>query len=252
MDFLYYPLVKKQGVESEEFPGALLTGSVRGAHRHRTKDTLAVLLSISGDHRYSREEIQELVKNASDIFFASQGSVTRAMQAACDQVNKLILDRNLDRGYEGIRAVGSIGLAAFHNDWLFVAQYGSTVATLISSEQYEEFGVSEGQSETLGQNKRIMPRFYQSGIKPGDLILMNGNPPASWNSYYLAGSASLSMGQVKQRLLDQVTGNLEAIVIKCAEGSGQVSIHNWSEVEADLSGKSNKRIRFTDPVHKGR
>ena len=249
MDFLYYPLVSKQGIENGEFPGALLTGAVRGAHRHRSKDTLAVLLSLSGDHRYSREEIQELVNNASDVFFAAQGSVTRAMQAACDQVNKLILDRNLDRGYEGVRAVGSINLAALHNDWLFAAQYGSTVTTLISSEQYEEFGVSEGQSETLGQNKRILPRFYQSGIKPGDLILMNGNPPASWNSYYLAGSAALSMGQVKQRLLNQVTGNLEAIVIKCAEGSGQVSVHNWSEVDADIPGKAIKWIRFSEYFH---
>jgi hypothetical protein len=137
-------------------------------------------------------------------------------------------------------------MAALHNDWLFVAQYGSTETTLISSDQYEEFGTSEGQSETLGQSKRIQPRFYQSGIKPGDLILMNGNPPTSWNSYYLAGSAALSMSQVKQRLLNQVTGNLETIVIKCAEGSGQISTHTWSEVEADLPVKA---INGSDPLN---
>jgi hypothetical protein len=238
MDFLYYPLVSKQGKESEEFPGALLTGAVRGAHRHRSKDTLAILLSLSGNHRYSQEEIQELLKNASDVFFGAQGSVTRAMQAACNQVNKLILDRNLDRGYEGIRAVGSINLAVLHNDWLFVAQYGSTLTTLISAELYEEFGVSEGQSETMGQSKRIQPRFYQSGIKPGDLILMNGNPPASWNSYYLAGSAALPMAQVKQRLLNQVTGNLEAIVIKCADGGGQVTVCSWVDVDTGIPEKT--------------
>lgn len=233
MDFLYYPLVNKQGIESEEFPNALLTGSIRGAHRHRVKDTLAILLSLSGNHRYSNEDIRELLKNASDVFFGVQGSVTRAMQAACDQINKLILERNLDRGYEGIRAVGSINLAALHNDWLFVAQYGSTLATLISSELYEEFGVSEGQSETLGQNKRIQPRFYQSSIKPGDLILMNGKPPEFWSSYYLAGSAALSMPQVKRRLLNQVTDNIEAIVIKCAVGSGHVFVRNWVEIEEE-------------------
>ena len=239
MDFLYYPLVSKQGIESEEFPGALLTGAVRGAHRHRVKDTLAVLLSLSGDHRFSLEDIQELLKNASDVFFGAQGSVTRAMQAACDQVNKIMLARNLDRGYEGIRAVGSINLAVLHNEWLFVAQYGSTLTTLISVELYEDFGVSEGQSETLGQSKRIQPRFYQSGIKPGDLILMNGKPPESWSSYYLAGSAALSMLQVKRRLLNQVANNMEAIVIKCAEGSGQVIVHNWAEVEEEKPEKTD-------------
>ncbi|MDP2965938.1 MAG: hypothetical protein Q8N39_07895 [Pelolinea sp.] len=235
MDFLYYPLVSRNGIESVETPNALLTGAPRGSHRHRIKDALAVLLSLSGDHRYSPEEIQELLKSASDIFFGAQGSVTRAMQTACDQVNKLILERNLDRGYDGIRAVGSINLIALHNDWLFVAQYGSTVTTLISTEQYDEFGASEGQSETLGQSKRIQARFYQSGIKPGDLILMNGKAPASWSSYYLAGSAALTMPQVKRRLLNQATGDLEAIVIKCAEGSGQVITQSWAEAVDETS-----------------
>lgn len=233
MDFLYYPLVCRQGTESDDFPAALITGAPRGAHRHRSNDTLAILLSLSGDHRYSSEEIQDLSKSASEVFFATQGSVTRAMQAACDQVNKLILERNLDRGYEGVRAVGSINLTALHNDWLFVAQYGSTLSTLISTDQYIEFGNLEGQSETLGQTKRIQIRFYQSGIKPGDLILMNGKAPASWSSYYLAGSAALTMPQVKRRLLNQVSADLEAIVIKCKEGSGRVIVHNWAEVEEE-------------------
>jgi hypothetical protein len=233
MDFLYYPLVTRNGIESVESPNALLTGAPHGSHRHRSKDAVAILLTTSGDHRYSQEEIQELLKSASDVFFGAQGSVTRAMQAACDQVNKLILDRNLDRGYEGIRAVGSINLAVLHNNWLFVGQYGSTLTTLISNEQYEEFGASEGQSETLGQGKRIQVRFYQSGIKPGDLILISCIAPSFWSSYYLAGSAALTMPQVKRRLLNQAPDNLEAIVIKCAEGSGQVITHNWTEEVGD-------------------
>ncbi len=248
MDFLYYPLVNKQGIETDIFPGAFFTGAIRSAHRHRSKDTLAVLVTLSGDHRYSHEEIQELVKDCSDVFFTAQGSVTRAIQAACDHLNKMVLDRNQDRGYEGIRAVGSINLAVLHNDWLFVAQYGRTVTTLISSTQYEEFGISEGQSEALGQSKRILPRFYQGGIKEGDLILLNSNPPTTWNSYYLAGSAALTMPQVKQRLLNQASGDLEAIVIKCAEGSGQVSTHGWNEIETDMLEKATQGSNSLDPT----
>jgi hypothetical protein len=230
MEFLYYPLVNRNGIETDEFPDAYVTFAPKGSHRHRIKDALAILITFNGDHRYSLDEIQVLLKNASDVFFASQGSVTRAMHAACDQVNKQMLERNVDRGYEGVRAVGSINLVAIHNDWLFVAQYGSTLTIFISTELYDEFGSSEGQSETLGQSKRIQARFYQSGIKPGDLILMNGKSPASWNSYYLAGSAAISMQQVKQRLLNQVTNDIEAIVIKCAEGSPQLISKDWDEV----------------------
>ncbi len=247
MEFLYYPLVFRQGIESDEFPSALVTRAPRNAYRHRVNDTLAILLSLSGDHRFSSEEIRELSKKASDVFYATQGSVTRAMQAACDQVNKLILERNLDRGYEGIRTVGAINLAALHKDWLFIAQFGSTLTTLISTEQYDEFGVYEGQSETLGQSKHVQVRFYQSGLKPGDLILMNGKAPESWSSYYLAGSAGLTMPLVKQRLLNQISNNLEAIVIKCAEGNGRLIVKNWSEVVEEVPEKADDAVSSQPP-----
>lgn len=234
MDFLYYPLVLRQGFERETSPFIHVIDAPRESHRHRLKDCLAVLLSIKGNHQYSEEEIKVLLKEASKVFFDTQGSVTRAMQSACDYSNKLLLERNLARSDEGIKAAGSINLVVQHNNWLFIAQYGSTVTTLITPDQYNEYGVSEGQSESLGQSKRIQARLYQGEINPGDLILMNGMLPPFWSSYYLAGSASLQMSQVKQRLLNQVTDDLEAVVIKCSEGNGRVIVHKWDEVADDI------------------
>ena len=76
----------------------------RGAHRHRREDLLAILLDISGDHHYTNNEIHELAEGAANAFFREQGSVTRAMQQACNDVNRRIMERNLSSAYEGIRA----------------------------------------------------------------------------------------------------------------------------------------------------
>ncbi len=241
MQFTYYPLAVRQGKERQAIPGALVLVAPRSAHRLRKDDLLAVLLEVSGEHRYEGEEIRELAEKTANVFFGAQGSVTRAMQQASEETNRLIMERNLERGYEGIRASGSLCLTALHNGWLFICQYGQTSALLISSDKYEDFGKSEGVGESLGQSKRILPRFYQSQVKGGDLMLLNSRPPSTWSSYYLAGSSVLELDLLKRRLLNQVTGDLEAIVIKFSDGDLRVVEGDWlsnekqlPEVDADL------------------
>jgi len=245
MAFIYYPLAVRKNQERRSIPGAKVMIAPRGSHRHRRDDLLTVLLNLSGEHRYDGEEHAELTDMAANVFFGAQGSVTRALQEACEEVNRRILERNLDRGYEGIRAAGAINLAAVHNGWLFISQYGRMETVLISSDKYEEFGKSEGASDSLGQSKRIQTRFFQSEVKEGDLILMTGKAPPSWSSYYLAGSAAIPMDQVKRRLLNQVTADIEAVVIKCEAGGGQVESGDWSEA-VEKTTVDQERAEETD------
>ena len=227
MEFIYYPLAVRKEKERQNIPGAVVLAAPHTAHRHRRDDLLAGLLHVNGDHRYEAEEIQALVENAAGAFFSTQGSVTRAMQQACEDINRKIMERNLDRGYEGIRAGGSLCLAVLHNDWLFVCQFGRIGTLHISTDKFEEYGKSEGTGENLGQSKRILPRFFQGEIKAGDLVLINNRIPPTWSSYYLAGSSVLDMEQVKRRLLNQITSDIEAIVIKTRQGGTQVEMGNW-------------------------
>ena len=138
-DFHYYPLVYRAGREGDAIPGLQVLSAPAISNRHRQHDLLALLLTISGDHRYDPEEIQALTLEAGQAFFQVQGSVTRALQAVADTLNKQIFDRNLDRGYEGVRALGALNLAVLHNDWLFLGQVGRTQAVFITSENVEFF-----------------------------------------------------------------------------------------------------------------
>ena len=95
-DFIYYPLVYRAGREGEAIPGMQVLPALANAHRHRQHDLLAMLLTVSGDHRYDPEEIQAMTLEAAESFFQIQGSVTRAMQAVADALNKQIFDRNLN------------------------------------------------------------------------------------------------------------------------------------------------------------
>ena len=119
LDFKYLPLAYHEGEERSDFPGYLVQSAPRSAHRHRRGDLLALVLKLDGKHGYSKDEIDLLTDQAAALFFNTQGSVTRAQQEMTDWVNNQLLERNMDRGYEGIRAVGSLNTAVLHKGWLF-------------------------------------------------------------------------------------------------------------------------------------
>ena len=247
-DFIYYPLVYRAGRESDAIPGMQIMQAPAGAHRHRQHDLLAMFLTISGDHRYDPEEIQAMAEEAAALFFQTQGSVTRAMQTMAEAINRKIFDRNLDRGYEGLRALATLNLAVLHNDWLFVGQIGRTKALFINTDMVEIMGESADPSDYLGLSRRIQMRFAQSEINSGDLLVMCDEPPESWTVQNLAGSASLAMDNVKRRLMNQVIGSLEALVLKFPEGRGIVEPGNWQEPEQPFD--QNGTIESEQPPQK--
>jgi len=239
IDFITYQLQSIGGKEYHQITGVLVEHGVRTTHRHRQSDLLALFLSFSGEHLYLNEEIDDLVKKASGLFFHAQGSVTRAIQLIIEDLNKAILERNLDRGYEGVHAEGSVNIAVLHNNWLFMGQVGDAQTYTIGSERFERCGEDGDATEKLGRSKRIHPRLYQSEIQAGDLILMSPHAHASWKAYYLSGSTELTMSQIKRRLKNQMIQDFSVLAIKTEEGSGKVHNGSW-EIEEEKSIKAEE------------
>jgi hypothetical protein len=237
-DFHYYPLVYRAGRESDAIPGLQVSTAPVIANRHRQHDLLALFLTISGDHRYDPEEIEALTAEAGQAFFQVPGSVTSAMQAVAEHLNKKIFDRNLDRGYEGVRAMGALNLAVIHKDWLFIGQVGRTQAIFINSEMVDFIDETADAGDYLGLSRRVNMRLSQMEVKPDDLLLLCEQPPASWNVQNLAGSTKLSMIQFKRRLMNQVTGSLETVAIKFKQGRGRVEAGKWNEVEPQAASST--------------
>jgi hypothetical protein len=55
-DLHYYPLVYRAGREGDAIPGLQVLSAPLGSNRHRQRDVLALMLTLSGDHRYDPEE----------------------------------------------------------------------------------------------------------------------------------------------------------------------------------------------------
>jgi len=248
IDFITYQLQSTGGQEFHHITGVLVECAARTTHRHRQDDLLAIALSFSGNHRYSNQEIDELVKIASGIFFHAQGSVTRAIHLVMEDLNKRILDRNLDRGYEGIQAEGSVNITVMHNGCFFMGQMGNAQTYTIGADRFDRFGEDGDTTEKLGRSKRIQPRLFQNDLETGDLILMSPCAHASWKAYYLSGSTDLTMEQVKRRLQNQMIQDFSVLAIKVIEGDGKVHVGEWisepgtSQKELGLPNAEKEKI----------
>jgi len=218
IDFITYQLRSSRGQEYNQIVGVLVEQAARTTHRHRHGDLLALFLSFTGNHNYINEEIDDLTKISSGVFFHAQGSVTHAINLVIEDLNKRVLNRNLDRGYEGIQAEGSVNITVLHNGWLFMGQMGNAQTYTIGADRFERYGEDGNATEKLGLSKRIQPRLYQCGVDVGDLILMTPRTHASWKAYYLAGSTDLTMNQVKRRLQNQMIQDFSVLAIKTKEG----------------------------------
>jgi len=229
-DIIYYPLIQKGAGAAPKLPGMLVIHAPRRAHRQRRGDIIAFFLSLNNQKHFQTEQIESALNESADCFFQSQGSVTRAMQDACDDLNKKILNHNLEQALNGDTVNGSVSMVVLHHGWLFYGQYGQTTAIQVEMEDYKEFGRGEGKNESLGQSKRIQLRLYQAEHHAGDLVLFVSVPPETWNAYYLSGSAAMPISQVKRRLLNQVTDHLEAVVFKTREGRGITLKGTWDDI----------------------
>ena len=248
-DFHFYPLIHPVGLERDQIPEMPVIAAPNKAHRHRKDDLVALYINLEEKGDINREEFQELTESACRVFFQTEGSVTRAIQAACDEVNRNLLERNLRSANDGVSSCGSYNMAVLHNGWLFFGQYGSTAAYVITEESFQKFGGNQEIEERLGLSKHIQVRYYQSEVEDNDILLMSADPPKTWNAYNLSGSTRITVEQLYRRLMNQVAADFRAIVIRVKAGSGNVVKSTW----ADRPRPESPDIVFSDkvPEHPG-
>lgn len=226
-DFIVYQLQYIGEKEYTKIPGVLVERAAKASHRHRQSDLLAMQLSFEEEDLFKGDEVEHLLEEASGLFFNTQGSVTRAIQQVIDHLNRQVYDKNIEWNLDGNQTLGSLNIVVLHNDWLFIGQAGNAHVYRIGRESYERFG-DEGQSVVkLGVTNRIQPRFYQSEINIGDLLLISPKAHGSWKPYYLSGSSEESIAVVKRRLHNQMIQDFSALVIKVENGAGKVISGRW-------------------------
>ena len=224
LELILLPLLRLAGKDRPKLPGLYAANPPRRAARGRSADRFFIYLSLEGNLPLSPKELDKLLAQMADAYYKASGSSTAAMRAVAEELNELLLKRNLNSVNRGRQTIGILALGVVRSERLYLLQSGSSHAYLIKSEGTQQFYDPSDAGRGLGLSRATNLRFYQAELHPGDVLLVSSNPPLSWNTTTLRNMHGLSMGDLYRRLIRRAPGDIEAILLLAKAGKGDLRL----------------------------
>jgi len=222
-DLNILPIHRINGQESADLPGLLAVTPPRKAARGREKDNLIVHLMLSGNATFSTAELTQLINNAANLFYQSAGSLTSAMRKAAENINSVLLERNLSTTGRGQYALGLLVLAVTRDAQCTVLLSGPTHAVWVSEGQSRHIHDPALSGKGLGSSQSIQTYFSQVELHSNDLLVLCGKFPKDWEADLMGERPPASL-ESSYRKLTLTKGDLNAALIQSQSGQGMLTI----------------------------
>jgi len=165
------------GARQEQVENVAAVKPARGILRKRKKESLYIILDVTGDPVGRDAIYRELIRIIGEEYFQAQGSVTAKLRQAIGAANSFLLQENLKALPHEHRA-GGVTCAVRREGNVYIAQAGPTAAHVSYQGKLTSFPRSPVTELTAEETtplgfKRGMPiRFYRSKVRAGDVILL--------------------------------------------------------------------------------
>jgi len=165
------------GARQERVTNVAAVKPARGIFRKRKKESLYIILEVTGDPLGRDAIYRELIRIIGEEYFQARGSVTAKLRQAVGAANSFLLQENLSSLPHEQRA-GGITCIVLREGNVYVAQAGPTTAYVSYQgklTRFPESPVTELTAEEatpLGFKRGIPVRFYRSKVGVGDIILL--------------------------------------------------------------------------------
>ncbi len=245
LDLTLSPLYRTQGQEPASLPGVAAVAPPRKAARGREQDRLVLQLLLTGNASFSVAEYARLTGLAAERFHQASGPLTSALRTAADAVNNALLERNMSTSGRGQYAIGWLALLALRENQCTLLLSGPMHVYFLGDQSRHIFepGLS---GRGLGVSKSPARYFTQTGLKPGDRVLIAGKIPAAWNTTLAeAGPASLEV--TRRRLLALTGEDLHAVLMQVTSGTGQIGILRASPEQPSHAAASRPAAPIPQP-----
>lgn len=220
-DLYYFSLQPSSDPTSVEPRGFFVVPPPKAGGRGRDGDLLFIYLTFNTPTPFLPPAEKDLLSKIAAVYYKSSGSVTSGMRQAAEQLNTLLLERNLREGGEGVQAFGMLTLGVLRDDVLYLAQ-GGVVHSLVLSTTGLVDNFDESSRSGLGAGSACSIRFYQSALQTGDVVVLSAHPAPAWNAESLAGASQMTLEHLRRRLLAAGSVDPSAVVVRFQTGKGQV------------------------------
>ncbi len=222
MDLTLVPLYRVNGQDQASLPGLMAAMPPRRAARSREHDRLIVYLHLTGNVSFSTGEYMQFASRATVAFYDTHGSLTSALRAAAESINKPLFDRNMASSGRGQYVAGMLILAAIRDAHVTLLLSGPVHTYLSGSQGLQD--ISDAFSgKGLGLNPVLPFYFSQAELQAGDRMIFSSKIPAAWESA-LKDASPASLEAVRRRLMTLTSEDLNAALLYAAPGSGLLTV----------------------------
>ena len=222
-DLSILPIQRENGQESAELPGLLAVTPPRKTARGREHDTLVLYLTLSGNAPLAVTELRNLLNNTATAFYQTTGSLTFAMRKLAENINTVLLERNLATTGRGQYALGYLVLAVVRNEQCTLLLSGPAHAVWVTEGKSRHMYDPALSGKGLGSSQSIQSYFSQVEFHAQDLLALCGKFPKDWEADLLSERPPASL-EASYRKLTMAQGDLNAALIQAHAGHGTITI----------------------------
>lgn len=174
------------------------------------KESLYIVLEVTGDPLGRDEIYGELVRIISEEYFRARGSISAKLRQAIRAADSFLLQKNLS-SLPHEQRTGGVTCAVLREEDIYIAQAGPTTAYVSCQGEFTCFPESPlaeltpEQAVPLGFKRGVPVRFYHRRVGAGDIILLANSSLAQQASPEQIGQA------VVEQDLELALANLEKL-----------------------------------------
>lgn len=221
-DLNLLPIHLENGRPAPEKGGFLAVNAPRRAARGRVEDTLILILDLAEGAAITPEMQQTWLDHLAQTYFKTSGSVTAALRSLIETLNMTLMEKNLKS--EGIAVTGSATLAVVHRRSLYLAQSGPAHAFVLNAQGLQHYADAGRTDRGLGISRTPAIRYFQAEVDNGAFLFTTDHPPASWSEENLVSATFPGLEQMRRRLLNQASPNLQMTLTQLTPGHGRITL----------------------------
>ncbi len=221
LDLQIAPLNRQNG---QELPSLLAMTPPRRTGRGREQDRLVVYLVLTGNTTFSTAEYVQMTSQVAAQFYQTAGSLTHAMRAGADALNRALLERNLRTTGRGQFAIGWLVLGALRGTQVVLLLSGPTHVMVSGRAGMRHIHDPALSGRGLGLSQTMTTYFAQAELQPGDVLLLCGKAPPAWEGALSASKGADGMDALRRRLMAAAEAETNAVLVQVQSGRGQVVV----------------------------
>jgi len=223
-DLLVVPMHRKDGQDQANLPGLYFSDAARRAARSRKDDRLLLLLSVQGELHLRADQMQDLLKDISDGYFQTGGSVTSALREQAERLNQYLVNHNQKADSAVQPTLALLSMLVERENGSFLAHCGPTHGFILNEFDIQHYFDPQTAGRGLGLSQTTDIRFFQIELNEDDLFLAMPTLPEGWNEDTLRNVRGQKLATLRRRFLGQAGAELQAVMIAAQSGTGDFQL----------------------------